>query len=203
MLANAAAAEAHQLGRLRAGPPKPEAAFTRDNTVYDTTIGRRFVNKALKHEFSIYSMPETAENVAGDFQITRTDQDRFAAESQRRAAAARASGRFDAGIVAVAVPQKKGDPLMVSRDAPPRDTSLAAHAKLRPIVKHDGTVTAGNPSGVNDGAAALIVASEAAASRHGLTPRARVLGAAVVGVPPRIMGLGPGPRARSSSPGWA
>ncbi len=173
--------------------PKPEAAFSRETTVYDTTIGWRFVNKALKHEFGIDSMPETAENVASDFQITRADQDRFAAESQRRAAAAQASGRFDAEIVAVPVPQKKGDHLMVSRDEHPRETSLEALAKLRPIVKHDGTVTAGNASGVNDGAAALIVASEAAARRHGLTPRARVLGAAVVGVPPRIMGIGPAP----------
>ncbi len=173
--------------------PKPETAFARENTVYDTTIGWRFVNKALKHEFGIDSMPETAENVAGDFQITRADQDRFAAESQRRAAAAQASGRFDAEIVAVPVPQRKGDHLMVSRDEHPRETSLEALAKLRPIVKHDGTVTAGNASGVNDGAAALIMASEAAARRHGLTPRARVLGAAVVGVPPRIMGIGPAP----------
>ena len=173
--------------------PKPEAAFTRENAVYDTTIGWRFVNKALKHEFGIDSMPETAENVAGDFQVNRADQDRFAAESQRRAAAAQASGRFDAEIVAVPVPQKKGDHLMVSRDEHPRETSLEALAKLRPIVKHDGTVTAGNASGVNDGAAALIVASEAAATRHGLTPRARVLGLAVVGVPPRIMGIGPAP----------
>ncbi len=173
--------------------PKPESAFTRENTVFDTTIGWRFVNKALKHEFGIDSMPETAENVAGDFQITRADQDRFAAESQRRAAAAQACGRFDAEIVAVPVPQKKGDHLMVSRDEHPRETSLDALAKLRPIVKHDGTVTAGNASGVNDGAAALILASEAAARRHGLTPRARVLGAAVVGVPPRIMGIGPAP----------
>ncbi len=173
--------------------PKSETAFTRENIVYDTTIGWRFVNKALKHEFGIDSMPETAENVAGDFQISRADQDRFAAESQRRAAAAQASGRFDAEIVAVPVPQKKGDHLMVSRDEHPRETSVEALAKLRPIVKHDGTVTAGNASGVNDGAAALIVASEAAARRHELTPRARVLGAAVVGVPPRIMGIGPAP----------
>ena len=173
--------------------PKADGAFSRENTVYDTTIGWRFVNKALKHEFGIDSMPETAENVAGDFQVNRADQDRFAAESQRRAAAAQASGRFDAEIVAVPVTQKKGDHLMVSRDEHPRETSLEALAKLRPIVKHDGTVTAGNASGVNDGAAALIVASEAAATRHGLTPRARVLGLAVVGVPPRIMGIGPAP----------
>ena len=173
--------------------PKPETAFSRNNTVYDTTIGWRFVNKAMTHQFGIDSMPETAENVAEDFQITRTDQDRFAAESQRRAAAAQASGRFDAEIVAVPVPQKNGDHLMVSRDEHPRETSLEALSKLRPIVKPDGTVTAGNASGVNDGAAALIVASEAAARRHGLTPRARLLGVAVAGVPPRIMGIGPAP----------
>ena len=173
--------------------PKAEAAFTRENTVYDTTIGWRFVNKAMKHEFGTDSMPETAENVAQDFQISRADQDRFAVESQRRAAAAQTSGRFDAEIVAVPVPQKKGDPVMVTRDEHPRETSFEALAKLRPIVKADGTITAGNASGVNDGAAALIVASEEAASRHGLTPRARVLGVAVAGVPPRIMGIGPAP----------
>ena len=173
--------------------PKPEVAFSRENTVYDTTIGWRFVNRALKHEFGIDSMPETAENVAEDFQVTRADQDRFAVESQRRAAAAQACGRFDAEIVAVAVPQKKGDHLMVTRDEHPRETSLEALGKLRPIVKHDGTITAGNASGVNDGAAALIIASEAAAKRYGLTPRARVLGVAVAGVPPRIMGIGPAP----------
>ena len=172
---------------------KAEAAFSRETSVYDTTIGWRFVNKALKHEFGVDAMPETAENVAEEFQVTRADQDRFAFESQRRAAAAQDSGRFDAEIVAVPVPQKKGDHLMVDRDEHPRKTSLEALAKLRPIVKPDGTVTAGNASGVNDGAAALIVASEAAARRHGLTPRARVLGSAVAGVPPRIMGMGPAP----------
>ncbi len=173
--------------------PKAETAFAREAAVYDTTIGWRFVNKAMRHEFGVDSMPETAENVAEDFQITREDQDRFAAESQRRAAAAQASGRFAAEIVAVEIPQKKGDHLKVERDEHPRETSLEALAKLRPIVKHDGTVTAGNASGVNDGAAALILASEEAARRHGLTPRARVLGAAVAGVPPRIMGIGPAP----------
>ncbi len=173
--------------------PKAEAAFARENTVYDTTIGWRFVNRQMKHEFGVDSMPETAENVAEQFQISREDQDRFAAESQRRAAAAQASGRFAAEIVAVEVPQKKGDHLKVDRDEHPRETSVEALAKLRPIVKHDGTVTAGNASGVNDGAAALFIASEAAARRHGLTPRARVLGSAVAGVPPRIMGVGPAP----------
>ncbi len=173
--------------------PKAETAFAREATVYDTTIGWRFVNKAMRHEFGTDSMPETAENVAEEFQVSREDQDRFAAESQRRAAAAQASGRFAAEIVAVEIPQKKGDHLKVERDEHPRETSVEALAKLRPIVKHDGTVTAGNASGVNDGAAALIVASEEAARRHGLTPRARVLGSAVAGVAPRIMGMGPAP----------
>ena len=173
--------------------PKANSAFSRENAVYDTTIGWRFINKALKQEFGIDSMPETAENVAEDFQVTRGDQDRFAVESQRRAAAAQASGRFEAEIVPVSLPQKKGDPIVIARDEHPRETSLEALAKLRPIVKADGTVTAGNASGVNDGAAALIIASEAAARRHGLTPRARVLGLAVAGVTPRIMGIGPAP----------
>ena len=173
--------------------PKAESAFSRANAVYDTTIGWRFVNTALKAEFGIDSMPETAENVAQDFGISRDDQDRFAVESQRRAAAAQAAGRFDAEIVAVPVPQKKGDPVLVTRDEHPRETSLEALGRLKPIVRPDGTVTAGNASGVNDGAAALIVASEEAVRRYGLTPRARVLGGAVVGVPPRIMGIGPAP----------
>ncbi len=173
--------------------PKAETAFAREATVYDTTIGWRFVNKAMRHEFGVDSMPETAENVAEAFQVSREDQDRFAAESQRRAAAAQASGRFAAEITPVEIPQKKGDHLKVERDEHPRETSVEALAKLRPIVKHDGTVTAGNASGVNDGAAALIVASEEAARRHGLTPRARVLGSAMAGVAPRIMGMGPAP----------
>ncbi len=173
--------------------PKAETAFAREATVYDTTIGWRFVNKALKHQFGIDSMPETAENVADDFQVTRADQDRFAAESQRRAAAAQASGRLAAEITPVEIPQKKGGHLKVDRDEHPRETSVEALGKLRPIVRHDGAITAGNASGVNDGAAALILASEAAVRRHGLTPRARVLGTAVAGVPPRIMGMGPAP----------
>ena len=173
--------------------PKAENAFSRDNAVHDTTIGWRFVNRALKAQFGIDSMPETAENVADDFGISREDQDRFAVESQRRAAAAQASGRFDAEIVPVTIARKKGDPLIVSRDEHPRETSIEALAKLRPIVRPDGTITAGNASGVNDGAAALIVASAEAVKAHGLTPRARVLGGATVGVPPRIMGMGPAP----------
>ncbi|MFB0872638.1 MULTISPECIES: 3-oxoadipyl-CoA thiolase [unclassified Sphingobium] len=173
--------------------PKAESAFSRTNTVYDTTIGWRFVNARLKAEFGIDSMPETAENVAQDFSISREDQDRFAVESQRRAAAAQASGRFEAEIVAVSIPQKKGAPLTVERDEHPRETSLEALSRLKPIVRADGTVTAGNASGVNDGAAAIIVAGEDAVRKHGLTPRARVLGGAVVGVEPRIMGIGPAP----------
>jgi 3-oxoadipyl-CoA thiolase len=173
--------------------PKAASAFSRDNAVYDTTIGWRFVNKKLRQEFGIDSMPETAENVAEEYQVTREEQDRFAAESQRRAAAAQASGRLAAEIVPVTIPQRKGDPIVVDRDEHPRDTSVEALGKLKPIVKPDGTVTAGNASGVNDGAAAIIIASEDAVEAHGLKPRARILGAAVAGVPPRIMGMGPAP----------
>ncbi|GAO38720.1 beta-ketoadipyl-CoA thiolase [Sphingomonas changbaiensis NBRC 104936] len=173
--------------------PKAESAFSRGNAVYDTTIGWRFVNPKLKAEYGIDSMPETAENVATEFQVTREDQDRFAVESQRRAAAAQASGRLAAEIVPVTIAQKKGDPVTVDRDEHPRETSMEALARLKPIVRPDGTVTAGNASGVNDGAAALIIASEAAVKKHGLTPRARILGTAVAGVPPRIMGMGPAP----------
>jgi 3-oxoadipyl-CoA thiolase len=173
--------------------PKAESAFSRGNAVYDTTIGWRFVNPKLKAEYGIDSMPETAENVATEFQVTREDQDRFAVESQRRAAAAQASGRLAAEIAPVTIPQRKGDPVIVDRDEHPRETSMEALAKLKPIVRPDGTVTAGNASGVNDGAAALIVASEGAVKKHGLTPRARILGTVVAGVPPRIMGMGPAP----------
>ena len=173
--------------------PKADTAFSRTNAVYDTTIGWRFVNRLMKERFGIDSMPETAENVATEFDISREDQDRFAVESQRRAAAAQASGRLAAEITPVSIPQRKGDPIVVDRDEHPRETDLAALARLKPIVRPDGTVTAGNASGVNDGAAAMIVASEAAVKRHGLTPRARILGGAVAGVPPRIMGIGPAP----------
>ncbi len=173
--------------------PKAHEAFARANEVFDTTIGWRFVNPAFRHRFGTDSMPETAENVAADYGVSRADQDAFAARSQERAAASQASGRFAAEIVAVHVPQKKGDHLVVDRDEHPRATSVEALAKLRPIVRADGTVTAGNASGVNDGAAAIIVANEAAAARYGLTPRARVVGAAVAGVAPRVMGIGPAP----------
>ncbi len=173
--------------------PKADSAFSRSNAVYDTTIGWRFVNPAMKAGFGVDSMPETAENVADDFGISREDQDRFAVESQRRASAAQASGRFAQEIVPVTIARKKGDPLIVDRDEHPRETTMETLAKLRPIVRPDGTVTAGNASGVNDGAAALLIASEAAAAKHGLKPIARIVGGAVAGVPSRIMGIGPAP----------
>ena len=176
--------------------PKAETGFSRANAVYDTTIGWRFVNRALQAQFGIDSMPETAENVAGEFAISREDQDRFAAESQRRASVAQANGRFDAEIVPVSIAQKKGDPHLVIRDEHPRETSVESLSKLRPIVRTDGTVTAGNSSGVNDGAAAMIIASAAGVARHKLMPRARVLGCASAGVAPRIMGTGPAPASK-------
>ena len=172
---------------------KATSAFDRNAEMYDTTIGWRFVNPKMKHAYGDDTMPSTAENVAQDFQISREDQDAFAVRSQAKAAAAQASGRFDVEIVPVPIPQRKGDPVLVGRDEHPRETSVEALAKLKPIVRPDGTVTAGNASGVNDGAAALIVATAEAAKRNGLTPRARFLGAAVAGVPPRIMGIGPAP----------
>jgi 3-oxoadipyl-CoA thiolase len=173
--------------------PKSDGPFSRANAVYDTTIGWRFVNQRLKAEFGIDSMPETAENVAEEFQVSREDQDKFAAESQRRAAAAQMNGRLAAELVPVTIPQRKGDPILVDRDEHPRETSVEALAKLKPIVREGGSITAGNASGVNDGAAALIVASKAAVEKYGLTPRAKLLGGAVAGVPPRIMGIGPAP----------
>jgi len=173
--------------------PKADTAFSRVNAVYDTTIGWRFVNKRLKDEFGIDSMPETAENVAAEFHVSREDQDRFAAESQRRAAAAQANGRLAAEIVPVTIPQRKGDAIVVDKDEHPRETSAEKLGQLKPIVRPDGTITAGNASGVNDGAAAIIVASAGAVAQYGLTPRAKVLGGAVAGVEPRIMGIGPAP----------
>jgi 3-oxoadipyl-CoA thiolase len=172
---------------------KATSAFDRNAEMYDTTIGWRFVNPKMKSAYGDDTMPSTGENVAQEFQISRADQDAFALRSQERAAAAQANGRLAAEIVAVEIPQRKGDPLVVDKDEHPRSTSMEVLAKLKPIVRSDGTVTAGNASGVNDGAAALIVASEEAAKRNGLTPKARILGAAVAGVPPRIMGVGPGP----------
>ncbi|TAL74744.1 MAG: 3-oxoadipyl-CoA thiolase [Burkholderiaceae bacterium] len=173
--------------------PKAEGAFSRANAVYDTTIGWRFVNRLMKAQYGIDSMPETAENVAQDFKVSREDQDRMGLASQLKAVAAQKSGYFDAEITPVTIAQKKGDPVVVSRDEHPRDTSLEALAKLKPIVRPDGTITAGNASGVNDGACALLLADEASATRHGLTPKARVVGMATAGVAPRIMGMGPAP----------
>ncbi|MFM7507234.1 MAG: 3-oxoadipyl-CoA thiolase [Rubrivivax sp.] len=173
--------------------PKATSAFSRDNAVYDTTIGWRFVNPAMKAAHGVDSMPETAENVAAQFGIERAAQDRFALASQTKAVAAQQRGFFDAEICPVTVPQKKGDALVVARDEHPRETSLEALARLKGVVRPDGTVTAGNASGVNDGAAALLLAGEAAARRFGLVPRARVLAMATVGVEPRIMGIGPLP----------
>src|SRR5687768_5920320 len=172
---------------------KATSAFDRNAEMYDTTIGWRFVNPKMKHAYGDDTMPSTAENVAQEFQVSRDDQDAFAVCSQAKAAAAQANGRLAAEIVAVEIPQRKGDPIRVDRDEHPRETSVEALAKLKPIVRPDGTVTAGNASGVNDGAAAMIVATEDAAKRHRLTPRARIVGAAVAGVPPRIMGIGPAP----------
>jgi 3-oxoadipyl-CoA thiolase len=176
--------------------PKAESAFARSNAVYDTTIGWRFVNKLMKEKYGVDSMPETAENVASDYGIERAAQDKMALASQQKAVAAQKAGFFDAEIVPVTTLQKKGEPIVVAKDEHPRDTSLEALAKLKGVVKPDGTVTAGNASGVNDGACALILASERAAARHGLVPRARVVGMATAGVAPRIMGMGPAPATR-------
>ena len=176
--------------------PKAESAFGRTNAVYDTTIGWRFVNRLMREQYGVDSMPETAENVAAQFGIQREAQDRMALRSQQNAVRAQQRAFFDAEIVPVPIAQKKGEPVIVSRDEHPRDTSLEALARLKAIVRPDGSVTAGNSSGVNDGACALLLANEAAAARHGLTPRARVLGMAAAGVAPRIMGIGPAPATR-------
>ena len=176
--------------------PKAESAFSRSAAIYDTTIGWRFVNKLMKERYGVDSMPETAENVATDFKIERAAQDRMALASQQKAVAAQLAGCFDAEITPVSIAQKKGDPVIVSKDEHPRETSLEALAKLKGVVRPDGTVTAGNASGVNDGSCALLLASESAAARYGLTPRARVLGMATAGVAPRIMGFGPAPATR-------
>lgn len=176
--------------------PKAESAFSRANAVYDTTIGWRFVNKQMKAQYGVDSMPETAENVATDFGIEREAQDRMALASQTKAIAAQKRGFFEREIVPVDVPQKKGEPLRVLLDEHPRETSLEALARLKGVVKPEGSVTAGNASGVNDGACALLLASEAEAARHGLKPRARVVGMATAGVAPRIMGIGPAPATR-------
>ena len=176
--------------------PKAESAFARSAAIYDTTIGWRFINKLMKERYGVDSMPETAENVATDFKIEREAQDRMALASQQKAVAAQQAGCLAAEITPVSIAQKKGDPLVVSQDEHPRATSLEALARLKGVVRPDGTVTAGNASGVNDGSCALLLASEAAAARHGLTPRARVVGMATAGVAPRIMGFGPAPATR-------
>jgi 3-oxoadipyl-CoA thiolase len=175
---------------------KAETAFSRQAEVFDTTIGWRFVNKLLKAQYGIDSMPETAENVAADFNVSRDDQDAFALRSQSRAAAAQASGRLGKEIVAVEIPRRKGDPVVVDRDEHPRETTLETLAGLKTPFRQNGSVTAGNASGVNDGAAALLVASGEAVKRYNLTPLVRLTGMATAGVPPRIMGIGPAPASR-------
>jgi 3-oxoadipyl-CoA thiolase len=173
--------------------PKAESAFSRNNAVYDTTIGWRFVNKLLKDMYGVDSMPETAENVAVDYKIEREAQDQMALRSQRNALAAIQAGHFAREICAVTIPQKKGDALVVSQDEHPRDTNLESLTKLKGVVRPDGSVTAGNASGVNDGACALLLANEASVKQYGLTPKARVVGMATAGVAPRVMGIGPAP----------
>jgi 3-oxoadipyl-CoA thiolase len=172
---------------------KATSAFSRQNDIHDTTIGWRFINPLMKKQYGVDSMPETAENVADDYKVSRADQDAFAMRSQQKAARAQKDGTFAQEIVAVTIAQKKGDPTVVSQDEHPRDTSLETLAKLKGVVRPDGSVTAGNASGVNDGAAALILADEDSAKRFGLVPRARILGLATAGVAPRVMGIGPAP----------
>ncbi len=173
--------------------PKAETAFGRTNAVYDTTIGWRFINKLMKEKYGVDSMPETAENVAAQYKIEREAQDRMALASQMKAVAAQKAGHLAREIIAVSIPQKKGDAVVVDTDEHPRETSLESLAKLKGVVRPDGTVTAGNASGVNDGACALLLANEANAAKYGLTPKARVVGMATAGVAPRVMGIGPAP----------
>ncbi len=172
---------------------KAESAFSRQAQIFDTTIGWRFVNKLMKEKYGVDAMPETAENVAADYNISRLDQDKMALASQLKAIAAQQAGFFDAEITPVTIAQKKGDPLVVSKDEHPRETSMEALAKLKGAVRPEGSVTAGNASGVNDGACALLIGNEAVAKSNGLTPRARIVGMATAGVAPRIMGIGPAP----------
>ncbi|MEI2300927.1 3-oxoadipyl-CoA thiolase [Ensifer sp. MJa1] len=177
--------------------PKADTAFSRNAEIYDTTIGWRFINPLMKKQYGVDSMPETGENVAADFHVSREDQDAFAVRSQAKAAAAQGNGRLAKEIVSVTIPQRKGEPVVVDRDEHPRATTMEALAKLgTPFKKEGGTVTAGNASGVNDGATALIIASEAAIKKYGLRPIARILGGATAGVPPRIMGMGPAPASK-------
>lgn len=172
---------------------KSETAYGRSQKIEDTTMGWRFINPKLKEIYGVETMPQTAENVAEQFGINRSDQDKFALTSQQRTAAAQAKGFFDKEIIPVVIPQRKGDPVIMDKDEHPRATTTEALAKLKPVVKADGTVTAGNASGINDGAAALLIASNEAVAQHGLKPRAKIIGSTVVGVEPRIMGFGPAP----------
>ena len=172
---------------------KADSAFSRNAAIFDTTIGWRFINALMKAQYGVDAMPQTAENVADDFKVSRQDQDRFAVASQNKAAAAQQNGTLAQEITPVSIAQKKGEAIIVSQDEHPRSTSVEVLAKLKPIVRADGTVTAGNASGINDGACALLLASEAAAKIHGLTPKARIVGMATAGVAPRIMGIGPAP----------
>ena len=176
--------------------PKADAAFSRANAVYDTTIGWRFINPKMRAMYGVDQMPETAENVAEEYRISRADQDAFALRSQQRAVAAQAAGRFDGEIVPVTLAQKKGDPIVIAKDEHPRVTSLEALAKLKPIVRETGTVTAGNASGVNDGSCALLIANADSAKRFGLVPKARIVAMATAGLAPRVMGMGPAPATR-------
>ena len=176
--------------------PKMDAAFSRTNAVYDTTIGWRFINAKMKAMYGVDQMPETAENVADDYNISRADQDAFALRSQQRAVAAQAGGRFTDEIVPVTLAQKKGEPIIVAKDEHPRETSIESLAKLKPIVKDSGSVTAGNASGVNDGSCALLIANAVSAKKFGLTAKARIVAMATAGLAPRIMGMGPAPATR-------
>jgi len=176
--------------------PKAESAFSRAAEIHDTTIGWRFVNPLMKKQYGVDSMPETGENVAEDYKVSREDQDAFAVRSQNRAAAAQENGRLGQEITSVTIPQRKGDAVVVDKDEHPRATTIETLAKLKAPFREGGSVTAGNASGVNDGAAALVIASEAAAKKYGLTPIARIMGGAAAGVPPRVMGIGPVPASR-------
>jgi 3-oxoadipyl-CoA thiolase len=192
----AIAGGAESMSRAPYVMPKADSAFSRGHSLQDTTIGWRFINPLMKKAYGVDSMPETAENVADDFKINRADQDQMALRSQTKAAASQASGRFAKEITPVTIPQKKGDPIVVDQDEHPRATTIEALTKLKPIVRPDGTVTAGNASGVNDGACALLLASEEAVKKYQLKPRAKILGMATAGVPPRIMGIGPAPASK-------
>lgn len=192
----AIAGGAESMSRAPYVMPKADSSFSRGHSLQDTTIGWRLINPLMKKAYGVDSMPETAENVADDFKINREDQDLMALRSQNKAAASQASGRLAKEITPVIIPQKKGDPITVTQDEHPRATTIEALAKLKPIVRPDGTITAGNASGVNDGACALLLASEEAVKKYQLKPRAKILGMATAGVPPRIMGIGPAPASK-------